>query len=104
MGSLQTCKQGDWLVTNGRDTYTVDRDSFAQTYRQSGPGTYVKVTPVWAEVATATGEVRTKEGIRHYRAGDYIVSNWRDGSDRYAVPKAEFERMYVPLDESSARS
>ena len=103
-GSIQTCKQGDWLVTNGPDTYTVDQDSFAQTYRYSGSGTYVKVTPVWAEVATERGEVRTKEGISHYQAGDYLVYNCQDGSDCYAVPKAEFERMYEPLDEMSSRS
>lgn len=64
-GATQTCKPGDWLVNNGGDVYTIDRDTFARTHRQTGPGTFVKVTPVWAEVATDPGVVRTKEG--HFR-------------------------------------
>jgi hypothetical protein len=93
-GGTQTCKPGDWLVNNGGDTYTVDRVTFAHTYRAIGPGTYIKVTPVWAEVARAAGEVRTKEGTTHYEAGDYLVYNEPDGGDAYAVSKDAFERMY----------
>jgi hypothetical protein len=96
-GTTQTCKRGDWLVNNNGDTYTIDRESFARTYRASGPGTYVKSTPVWAEVAPAAGSVRTKEGATHYQAGDYLVSNQESGADAYAVSKAEFERMYEPV-------
>jgi hypothetical protein len=96
-GDTQTCKRGDWIVSNNGDTYTVDRESFARTYRLSGPGTYVKSAPVWAEVASAAGSARTKEGATHYEAGDYLVSNQEDGADAYAVSKAEFERMYEPL-------
>ena len=95
-GDTQTCKRGDWLVNNDGDVYTVDRESFARTYEPTGPGTYVKRTPVWAEVAPAAGEVRTKEGATHYEAGDYLVSNDPDGSDAYAVAKDDFERMYEP--------
>lgn len=95
-GDTQTCKRGDWLVNNDGDVYTVDRESFARTYEPTGPGTYVKRTPVWAEVAPAAGEVRTKEGATHYEAGDYLVSNNPDGSDAYAVAKGDFERMYEP--------
>jgi hypothetical protein len=95
-GSTQTCKAGDWIVNNAGDTYTVDRDTFARTYRPSGPGRYVKVTPIWAEEAAESGEVRTKEGITHYDAGDYLVFNEPDGGDPYAVTKDEFERMYTP--------
>jgi len=94
--STQTCKRGDWLVHNNGDTYTVDRDTFARTYKQTGPGTYVKVTPVWAEVASEAGEVRTKEGATHYQAGDYLVYNELQGGDAYAVSKEAFERMYEP--------
>ena len=93
-GGTQTCKPGDWLVSNGGDTYTVDRDTFARTYRPTGPATYVKTTPVWAEVASQTGEVRTKEGSTRYEPGDYLVYNDRDGADAYAVAKDAFERMY----------
>ena len=95
-GGTQTCKAGDWIVNNAGDTYTVDRDTFARTYRPSGPGRYVKVTPIWAEEAAASGEVRTKEGITHYDAGDYLVFNEPDGGDPYAVARDEFERMYTP--------
>jgi len=95
-GSVQTCKAGDWLVNNEGDTYTVDNDTFARTYKSTGPGTYVKVTTIWAEVATQPGEVRTKEGTTHYGPGDYLVYNQPDGGDGYAVSSAAFERMYEP--------
>lgn len=95
-GSTQTCKRGDWLVHNNGDSYTVDRDTFARTYKQTSPGTYIKVTPVWAEVASEAGEVRTKEGATHYQAGDYLVYNEPRGGDTYAVSKEAFERMYEP--------
>jgi hypothetical protein len=97
-GGTQTCKRGDWLVNNNGDTYTVEEKTFARTYRSTGPGTYVKTTPVWAEVAGAAGEVRTKEGATHYEAGDYLVYNEADGGDAYAVAREAFERMYAPAD------
>jgi len=93
-GSTQTCKPGDWIVSNAGDTYTVDRESFARTYRATGHGGYVKVAPVYAEVATTAGDVKTKEGTTHYDAGDYLVYNEPDGGDPYAVSKENFERMY----------
>jgi hypothetical protein len=96
-GSRQTCKAGDWLVNNDGDTYTVDRDTFARTYQATGPGTYVKTTPVWAEIAAAPGEVTTREGTTRYEAGDYVVYNERDGGDGYAISPAAFERMYQRL-------
>lgn len=99
-GRTQTCKRGDWLVNNGGDTYTVDRESFARTYNAAGPGTFVKVSPVWAEIANEAGEVRTKEGVTHYEPGDYLVCNEPDRGDAYAVSKAAFERMYERSGES----
>ena len=93
-GGTQTCKRGDWLVHNDGDTYTIDKDSFARTYRATGPGTYLKTTPVWAEVAGTPGSVPTKEGATSYDAGDYLVYNEADGGDPYAVTKSAFERMY----------
>ena len=93
-GASQKCKAGDWIVNNNGDVYTVDADTFARTYRATGPGTYVKTTPVWAEVATTAGDVHTKEGTTHYEAGDYIVSNEPEGGDPYAMTRMEFERMY----------
>jgi hypothetical protein len=95
-GGEQHCKAGDWVVDNGSDCYTIDAGTFARTYRQVGPGTFVKVQPVWAQVAESAGRVTTKEGSTAYRAGDYLVSNDVDGSDSYAVDKASFESLYEP--------
>jgi len=92
----QRAKPGDWIVDNDGDVYTVDAGVFARTYRQTGLGTYVKTTPVWAERVQQSGSVRTKEGVTQYDAGDYLVSNSRDGSDRYAVGAAKFEALYAP--------
>ena len=97
-GGTQRCSRGDWLIDNHGDVYTVEKESFARTYRQTGPGTFVKTTPVWAEAATTAGEVSTKEGATHYEAGDYLVSNEADGKDAYAISKGEFERMYEAID------
>jgi hypothetical protein len=93
-GGQQRCKQGDWLVDNDGDIYSVDADVFARTYRQTGPGTYLKSTPVWAEVAKSAGRVRTKEGSSGYEPGDYLVSNAEDGADEYCVSARKFEAMY----------
>ena len=96
-GGTQTCKAGDWIVSNQGDVYTVDRDTFARTYREVSPGVYAKVAPVWAEVAEHDGQIQTKEGVTHYRAGAYIVYNDPDGGDGYAVDSETFERMYEPV-------
>jgi len=93
-GGVQTCKAGDWIVNNGGDVYTVDRATFERTYRQVEAGTYVKTTPVWAEVAHEAGSVQTKEGVTRYRAGDYLVFNEEQGGDAYAVSADKFEAMY----------
>ena len=97
-GAQQLCKPGDWLVDNGGDIYTIDRDVFAKTYRRLGPGRYVKITPVWAEVAETDGVVETKEGRSHYRKADYLVYNHPDGTDAYCVKADKFESIYE-LDE-----
>lgn len=97
-GGIQTCKPGDWIVNNGGDVYTVDGETFARTYRPAGPGLYVKWAPVWAEAATRPGALRTREGVTHYQAGDYLVFNQEDGGDAYAVSAERFEAMYEPCD------
>jgi hypothetical protein len=95
-GGQQRAKPGDWIVDNDGEVYTVDADVFVRTYRQTGPGTFVKTTPVWAEKARAAGSVTTKEGVTHYEAGDYLVSNHSDGPDEYAISAAKFEALYTP--------
>jgi hypothetical protein len=93
-GGVQQCKADDWIVRNGGDVHTVDRETFERTYRQVGAGTYVKITLVRAEVARESGCVQTKEGATHYHAGDYLVFNEQHGSDAYAVSAERFEAMY----------
>ena len=95
-GAEQRCKAGDWIVDNDGDTYTVDHQVFAKTYRRVGPGIYIKTTPVWAEVATKSGTVITKEGASKYEVGDYLVFNNEDGTDAYCMGAAKFESMYEP--------
>lgn len=95
-GGEQRCKPGDWLVDNAGDVYSVDAEVFARTYRQVGPGQYVKITPVWAEQAEEDGSVTTKEGRSHFSAGDYRVFNNADGTDTYCVTREKFEAMYEP--------
>jgi len=97
-GAEQQCQQGDWVVDNDGDHYTVDGKVFARTYRKISPGIYVKTTPIWAEMASESGQVDTKEGVSRYQAGDHLVSNNEDGTDTYCISAAKFESMYE-LDE-----
>lgn len=97
-GGEQRCKQGDWIVDNNGEIYTVDAQVFAQTYREVHRGAYRKTTPVWAEVAENAGQVSTKEGQTHYEPGDYLVFNNEDGTDGYAIKAEKFQSSYE-LDE-----
>ncbi len=99
-GAVQRCKPGDWIVNNAGDIYTVDQETFARTYLVEEPGgaTYVKIAPVWAEVAERDGVIRTKEGETHYKAGAYLVFNDAEGLDGYAVEAAKFQSMYRPAE------
>ena len=97
-GGWQRCRAGDWLVENDGDVYTVNRESFAATYRQVQPGRYIKVAPVWAARAVAAGRIDTKEGATAYQAGDYLVSNEEIGTDAYAMTAETFESMYEPAE------
>ncbi len=93
-GAEQFCKQGDWIVNNNNDIYTVEKDSFARTYREQSTGRYVKLTPVWVEVADKPGFINTKEGKSEYKKGDYLVYNNEDRTDGYSVSAETFKRMY----------
>jgi hypothetical protein len=97
-GHEQHCKAQDWIVNNDGDVYTVDRESFAKTYRAVSPGVYEKFGPVWAEVAEQDGAISTKEGSTASKAGDYLVFNDEDGTDGYAIAKKSFEEMYEPAE------
>ncbi len=96
LGGEQHAKPGDWLVKNHFDgeTYTVDGESFEETYTHVSPGVYIKTAPVWATQVAAPSEVATKEGQSHLEPGDYIVSNHEDGTDAYAIEHDSFHQMY----------
>ncbi|MCR8661680.1 hypothetical protein NVV81_04810 [Pseudomonas carnis] len=93
-GGEQRCKANDWLVENNGEVYTVDAESFANTYTAIGNGTYVKTGRVWAERASSAGRVMTNEGSTGYEAGDWLVSNGEDGSDPYSISAEKFETLY----------
>jgi hypothetical protein len=93
-GGAQRCKQGDWIVNNQSDVYTVDADSFARTFRMVAPGQYEKTGAVWAEMASESGIIHTKEGATAYSAGDYLVYNNPDREDGYAIGPDEFHKLY----------
>ena len=93
-GNEQVAKEGDWLVSNDGELYTVDGDSFAKTYEPVGPCRYRKTGSVWAELADADGVMLTKEGSSAYRKGDYLVFNEPDRGDGYPVAKNRFEQQY----------
>ena len=101
-GHEQRARPGDWLVDNAGDTYTVAADTFERTYREVGPGRWVKSTPVWAERATQAGSVQTQEGRTNYQPGDWLVSNAEDGSDAYAIAADRFAQLYEPDPSSGA--
>src|SRR5262249_32698514 len=93
-GNIQRCKPGDWLVKNQDDTYTIDADTFEQTYRVVSPGVYEKARCVWAEVASQPGKIQTKEGSTAFSPGDYLVYNDPDRKDGYAMRAAKFTELY----------
>ena len=91
-GGQQHAKQGDWLVDNAGEFYSIDAESFKKTYRpvEDVDGHYVKTKIVWAEEATADGHIKTKEGMTAYKSGDMLVYNEENRSDGYAMPAADF--------------
>lgn len=96
-GSRQEAKQGDWLVTRDGEAYTIDAESFAKTYKQVGPGQYIKVAKIWAEQTITDGSIPTKEGRTYYQAGYWLVYNEADRQDGYAVSHDKFTAMYQPV-------
>ncbi|MFM7269741.1 MAG: patatin-like phospholipase family protein [Cyanobium sp.] len=97
-GALQSAKPGDWLVERDGAVHSVDAQSFARTYRQVGPATYVKEATVWAKPADEAGVIPTLEGETHYRRGDYLVWNDREGQEGYAIAREKFETLYEPIE------
>ncbi len=98
-GGIQTCKSGDWVVNNNGDTYTIDKESFALTYKKVSDGVFYKPVIVWAKQADTNGSVKTKEGETHYQSGDYIVYNDEEKTDGYAIERGTFETTYSLCEE-----
>lgn len=96
-GHTQHCKAGDWVVDNDGDTYSIDAETFAATYREATPGRYEKC-PIWAAQAETAGTVPTKEGATDYQAGDFIVYNNPDQTDGYAISAAKFATLYQAVE------
>lgn len=94
-GGPQTAKPGDWLVKNGDEVYTVNKDSFAVTYTELSPGVFFKSGNVWAVRAVRDGEMPTKEGKSLYSVGDYLVYNNPDGTDGYCMSADKFNSLYT---------
>jgi len=97
-GKIQTCRPGDWLVNNNGDVYTVDKEYFRDYYQRISQGVYEKVGDVWAEEAHESGSIQTKEGFTDYNAGDYLVFDYEEGGNAYAVKKHKFEEWYEKVD------
>lgn len=99
-GGAQQAQEGDWLVKNGDEYYTVESTSFSHTYEKMSGNQYKKVGKVWAEIAEQDGEMPTKEGKTQYKKGDMCVYNQADKTDGYATTAQVFHDNYE-LDDAS---
>lgn len=97
-GDIQSAKPNDWVVNNEGEVYTIDDESFNQTYEFISLGCYTKVGYVWATEAPSDGKVKTKEGYTHYKKGDMIVSNDEKFDDQYAMTSSKFFSLYETHD------
>lgn len=95
-GGPQHAKEGDWLVDNQGEVYTIEAESFEKTYEAIGEGRFIKFAPIWAEQATSANSIVTKEGESFYSAGDYIIYNNEDGTDGYCITADLFKELYYP--------
>ena len=93
----QSAKEGDWLVNNDGDCYTIDDESFQATYIRVSDGVYAKAGRIWAQMAEEPGRIKTKEGFTGYDAGDWVVANNEDGSDSYAIGPTYFHQNYEEI-------
>ena len=95
MGRHPNRQTGDWLVKNGDEVYTIERQTFEDTYTATDtPGQYIKTGKVWAKRAPESGTIRTKEGSTRYQAGDWLVFNDPEGQDGYSVSAGRFSELY----------
>lgn len=94
-GSLQGCKPNDWLVkTSEGEVYTIDEQSFANTYTRVSGDSYQKSVGVYAYQCEADGAISTKEGTTYYKAGDWVTYNDKELTDGYAISDEKFRKLY----------
>lgn len=84
---------GDWLLSEGDDTWTVAADVFAATYEPVADGIYRKVALVQAAQLAEDVEVITLEGIATAGPGDWLARN--PGGDVWPIPAEVFADRYV---------
>jgi hypothetical protein len=94
-GDTQQCKPNDWLVrTSVGEVYTIDEESFAKTYTTVSGDSYEKSVGVYAYQSTVDGSIPTKEGVTHYKAGDWVTFNDKELTDGYAISDEKFRKLY----------
>lgn len=94
-GDTQQCKPYDWLVrTHSGEVYTIDEKSFLNTYTPISDVHYEKTVGVYAYLATEDGSINTKEGVTHYKAGDWVTFNDKELTDGYAISDEKFRKLY----------
>jgi len=92
LGSQLASTPGDWVVTDGTSTWTVESTVFERTYRPTGDGRYVKTALVRARQLEHADTFQTLEGIAHANAGDWVVCN--PTGEVWPVTNDEFARRY----------
>lgn len=90
-------KAGDWKLSNGPDDqWLVERDIFAQTYRQVDGDQWVKHAPIQAKQMDTAFEVETLEGVVQGRPGDWLAQGVK--GERWPIPADAFERKRYTLE------
>lgn len=94
-GDTQQCKPNDWLVkTNNNEVYTIDIESFANTYTRVSGDQYEKSVGVYAYKSDTDGSIPTKEGVTYFKSGDWVTFNDKALTDGYAISDEKFRKLY----------
>lgn len=67
-----SAQAGDWLVTDGSESWPVEAALFIATYEQTDDGQYVKVASVKAVRMKEDFQVNTLEGAANGAEGDWL--------------------------------
>lgn len=94
-GSEMSAAAGDWMVTDGQKSWTVDHQIFEATYRSMSPGVFRKFGIVQARQIEVSAIIPTLEGNVCAEPGDWVVRG--EAGDVWPVPDLEFTRAYERL-------